>query len=171
MSATQLPALTPEEALLETARFVSVHAGQCLDAPSSLGWLATGAVLMAQQAAVLALNAAGDTIPSQVGASELLLRAASKDRVAPPCTLPFTSSARRDFDLLVEARNNFMHPRAMAFHVTGRTLARGLPVAANVVRHLVLTQPVLPDLIAPGAQSDLRDCLAGLDALAEFLSD
>lgn len=171
MTLTQLPVLSPEQALLETARFASVHAGQCLDVSESLGWLVTGTVLMAQQAAALALNASGDSIPEQVGASEILLRAGSKDRLASPYTLSFTSSARRDFDLLVEARNSFMHPRANSFHVTPRTLARGLPVAAGVVRHIVLTQPVVPDLVSPQGQHDLRDYLDALDALAEFLSE
>ncbi len=124
---------------------------------------------MAQQAAALALSAAGDSIPAQTGAAEILLRAASKDRLPAPCTLPFGASARRDFDLLVEARNGFMHPRALSWHVTPRTLARGLPVAANTVRHLILTQPVAPDLITPDAQANLQDYLEQIDALAEFL--
>ena len=126
---------------------------------------------MAQQAAAMALNAAGDTIPAQSGATEIVLRAASKDRLAAPYTLPFGSSARRDFELLVEARNGFMHPRALSWHIAPRTLARGLPVAAEIVRHLILTQPVLPDMIDPSAQASLQDCLEQIDALAEFLND
>ncbi len=166
---TRLSVLTPEHSLLETARFTCVHAGLCLDAPGSLPWLVTGAVLMSQQGAALALNAAGDAIPAQSGASELLLRAASKSRLAPPHTLPFGGSARRDFDLLVEARNSFMHPRAQTWHITPQTLARGLPVATRAVRHLIVTQPVMPDLIGPDAQNELQDCLEQIEALADFL--
>jgi len=126
---------------------------------------------MAQQAAAMALNASGDGIPAQAGATEIVLRAATKDRLPAPYTLPFGASARRDFELLVEARNGFMHPRALSWHVTPRTLARGLPVATDIVQHLILTQPVLPDMIDPSAQTSLRDCLEQIDALADFLSD
>jgi len=156
-------ALTPED--------TCVHAGLFPDAPGSAPWLVTGAVLIAQQACALALNAAGDAIPAQSGASELLLRAASKARLAPPHTLPFGSSARRDFDRLVEARNSFMHPRAQVWHITPQTLARGLPVATGTVRHLILTQPVMPDLIGSGAQGELQDCLEQIEVLAEFLGE
>lgn len=171
MSQTQLPALNAEDGLLETARFTAVHAGLFSDASGSLPWLVTGSVLMAQQAAALALNAGGDAIPAQVGATEILLRAASKDRFPAPYTLPLSSSARRDFDLLVESRNSFIHPRAISWHVTPRTLSRGLPVATGAVRHLILTQPVLPDLIAPQAQADLQDSLEQIEAVADFLAE
>ena len=171
MDRSRPPALTPEESLLDTARFSAAHAGLCLDAPDSLAWLVTGTVLLAQQAAALALKAAGDAIPAQVGAAEILLRAASKDRLTAPYTLPFGSGQRRDFDLLVVARNGFMHPRAGSWHVTSRTLARGLPVATGAVRHLILTQPILPDLISPAAQDGLQDCLEQIEAVAEFFRD
>ncbi len=126
---------------------------------------------MAQQAAAIALKAAGDGIPAQAGATEIVLRAASKDRLPVPYTLPFGSSNRRDFERLVEARNGFMHPRALSWHVTPQTLARGLPVAVNIVRHLVLTQPIVPDLIGVDEQTSLHDCLEQIAALADFLAD
>jgi hypothetical protein len=44
-------------------------------------------------------------------------------------------------------------------------------VAAGVVRHLILTQPVLNDLVAADQQGALRDGLAIIDSLAAFLDD
>ena len=63
-----------------------------------------------------------------------------------------------------------MHPRAEAWHVSDETLADGLPVATGAVRHLIVVQPVVPDLIAPDQVSALEDALAEIEALAEFLS-
>lgn len=171
MNDSHIPALTPEDSLLETARFAATHASLFSQVDSSPAWLVTGATLIAQQAAALALNSSGDSVPAKVGAAELLLRAANRDRLAAPYTLPFPNSARRDFDLLVEARNAFMHPRAQSWHVTPRTLSRGLPIATGAVRHLILTQPIVPDMISPDGADTLRDCLEQIEALALFLAD
>lgn len=122
---------------------------------------------MAQQAAALALKAADDTIPAQSGATELLLRAANKDRLPPPYTLPFGLAARQAFDRLVDARNTFMHPRGMVWFVSDDTLARGLPVATSTVRHLLLTQPIKPGLCAGPAA--LGTALSDIESLADFL--
>ncbi|MBR9833639.1 MAG: hypothetical protein GYB42_00235 [Alphaproteobacteria bacterium] len=166
-----LSALPPEEALVETAGFAAVHAGLCLDAPASLPWLVSASVLMAQQACALALKAAGDHVPTQAGATELLLRASARARLPAPHTLPFSGASRRSFDALVEARNAHMHPRAAIWHITPPTLARGLPAACDVVRHLILVQPVLPDMVSPTGQKALDEHLRGIEALAEFLGD
>ena len=163
--------MTPEAALLETVRFAAEHAEHYSDRQERAPWLVSAVVLAAQQAATIALRANGDSIPAQAGATELLLRAASKDRLAPPFTLPFGSGARQNFDRLVEARNAFMHPRGALWHVSDDTLVRGLPVATGIVRHLILTQPVLTDLVSPAEQETLRADLDAIDALAEFLSD
>ena len=163
--------MTPEAALCETVRFTAARSGLVAEMQRIDPWLVTGSVLMAQQACVLALRAAGDPIPEQAGATELLLRAATKDRLPAPFTLPFGASARQSFDRLVEARNSFMHPRGTLWHVSAHTLSRGLPVATGVVRHLILTQPVLNDLVAADEQGALRDGLATIDSLAAFLDD
>lgn len=163
--------MTPEAALVETVRFTAVHAGLYPDDETSAPWLVTGSVLMAQQAAAIALRAAGDSIPAQVGATELLLRAASKDRLPAPYTLPFGAAARQSFDRLVDVRNNFAHPRGITWFVSADTLTRGLPVALKSVRHLILTQPVLSDLISPDQQSLVKADLNAIDGFAEFLSD
>ena len=163
--------MTPEAALVETVRFTAVHAGRYPDDETSAPWLVTGSVLMAQQAAAIALRAAGDSIPAQVGATEILLRATSKDRLPAPFTLPFGAAARQSFDRLVEARNTFAHPRGITWFVSTDTLARGIPVALRTVQHLILTQPVLGDLVAPAEQDSLRNDLQTIDAFAEFLSD
>lgn len=163
--------MTPEAALIETVRFTAVHAGRYPDDEASAPWLVTGSVLMAQQAAAIALRAAGDSIPAQVGATELLLRAASKDRLPAPFTLPFGAAARQGFDRLVDARNSFAHPRGITWFVSAETLTRGLPVALNSVRHLILTQPVLSDLVSPDQQNVLKANLNAIADFAEFLSD
>ncbi|MEM9054924.1 MAG: hypothetical protein AAGB16_06325 [Pseudomonadota bacterium] len=160
--------MTPESTLTETVRFTAAHAGLQAEDAASAPWLVTGAVLMAQQAAAIALRAAGDSIPAQAGATELLLRAASRDRLPAPFTLPFGAAVRQSFDRLVEARNTFMHPRGMVWHVSQDTLARGLPVTTRIVRHLILTQPVLNDLVSPDQQEQIREGLSVIDAWAEF---
>lgn len=163
--------MTPEAALVETVRFTAVHAERYPDDEASAPWLVTGGVLMAQQASAIALRAAGDSIPAQVGATELLLRAASKDRLPAPFTLPFGAAARQGFDRLVEARNMFAHPRGTVWFVSTDTLARGIPVAVRTVRHLILTQPVLADLVPPADQDRVRSDLQAIEAFAEFLDD
>lgn len=168
---TQIPPLSPADQLIETARFCTAQADLALEAAGAAAWLCVGATSLAQQAAALALKAADDAIPAQAGAAELLLRAASKDRLPPPYTLPFSSGARRDFDRLVETRNSFMHPRGVTWHVSPQTLGRGLPVVVASVRHLVLVQPISRDLIPVSNQTGLSDSLSALTALAEFLTD
>ena len=161
--------MTPEAQLCDTVNVTLSRFGLCVTDPPFDPWVVVGGVLMAQQAAVIALRAAGDTIPAQAGGTELLLRAASKDRLPAPFTLPFGSKARHDFDRLVEARNAFMHPRGTLWHVSSDTLVRGLPVATRTVRHLILTQPVLADLVSPDQQNQLDDDLSAINASAEFL--
>ena len=163
--------MTPEAALVETVRFAAVHAGRYPDDETSAPWLVTGSVLMAQQAAAISLRAAGDSIPAQVGATELLLRAASKDRLPAPFTLPFGTTARQEFDRLVEARNTFAHPRGLTWFVSADTLARGIPVALQSVRHLILTQPVLNDLVSPDQQRTMRSDLTLIDSVLEFVGE
>ncbi len=163
--------MTPESQLCETVKVTMSRFGVCVTETAYDPWVVTGGVLMAQQAAVLALRAAGDTIPAQAGGTELLLRAASKDRLPAPFTLPFGASARKSFDRLVEARNAFMHPRGETWAISAEMLARGMPIAAGVVRHLILTQPVLGDLVPPGEQDELRSDLQAIDAFSNFLND
>lgn len=163
--------MTPEAQLLDTVGFTLSRFGLCVTEEAYDPWVVTGGVLMAQQAAVIALRAAGDTIPAQAGGTELLLRAASKDRLPAPFTLPFSAAARHAFERLVEARNAFMHPRGVTWYVSADTLARGMPVATKVVRHLILTQPVLNNLVSPSEQDRLREDLKAIDDFADFLND
>lgn len=163
--------MTPESILAETALFSAVHARRYAEDDASAPWLVISSVLMVQQAATLALRAAGDSIPAQVGATELALRAASRDRLPSPFTLPFGAAARQGFDRLVEARNTFMHPRGLSWFVSKDTLSRGLPVATSSVRHLLHTQPVLEDLVSPEQWESIAGGLEELESLAEFLSD
>ncbi len=163
--------MTPETALRDTVNFTMSRFGLCVTEATFDPWVVTGGVLMAQQAAVLALRAAGDAIPAQAGGTELLLRAASKDRLPAPFTLPFGAATRQSFDRLVDARNAFMHPRGTLWHVSADTLSRGMPVATGAVRHLILTQPVLTDLVPPTVQEELRESLKAIDTFSEFLEN
>ena len=88
-------ALNKEETLVETVRFTAAHAALYPDHSQSAPWLVVGAVLMAQQAAALALVSAGDGVPEQAGATELVLRAGARTRLHPPFTLPMPMSACR----------------------------------------------------------------------------
>ncbi|MEL7539824.1 MAG: hypothetical protein AAGJ51_02880 [Pseudomonadota bacterium] len=163
--------MTPEAQLLDTVGVTMSRFGLCVTEEAYDPWVVTGGVLMAQQAAVIALRAAGDSIPAQAGGTELLLRAASKDRLPAPFTLPFGAAARHSFDRLVDARNAFMHPRGVTWFVSAQTLMSGMPVATKVVRHLILTQPILNNLVSPAEQERLRSDLQAIDAFAEFLED
>lgn len=171
MSSHVLPSISAEAALSETVRFAAIQADMALDRADALPWLVTSAVLASQQAAALALRAVGDDIPEQVGATEILLRAANTARLPAPFTLPLTASDRRDFELLVEARNAAAHPRGRAWHITARTLGRGLPVASRSVRHLVLVQPPIPDLVGAEQAASIEDGLQAIEALAMFLGE
>lgn len=163
--------MTPEAQLLDTVGVTMSRFGLCVTEDAYDPWVVIGGVLMAQQAAVIALRAAGDTIPAQAGGKELLLRAASKDRLPAPFTLPFGAAAQHAFDRLVDARNAFMHPRGVTWYVSANTLQYGMPVATKVVRHLMLTQPILNNLVSPAEQERLRSDLQAIDAFAEFLGD
>ena len=161
--------MTPESALTETVARAARAAVAFPDDETVAPWLVVGGVLAAQQAAALALRASGDSIPAQSGATELLLRAARKDRLPPPYTLPFSSAARLSFDRLVEARNTYMHPRGVTWFVSQDTLTRGLPVICTTIRHLVLTQPVLTDLVSPEQGGQIEEGLQDIAALASFI--
>jgi len=161
--------MTPEAQLLDTVGVTQSRFGLCVTDDVYDPWVVTGGVLMAQQAAVIALRAAGDSIPAQAGGTELLLRAASKDRLPAPFTLPFSAAARHDFERLVDARNAFMHPRSVTWFIRAETLARGMSVATKAVRHLILTQPILNNLVSPAEQDRLREDLKAMDAFSEFL--
>jgi len=166
---TVFSAISPEKALVKTLLSSGYYARHCLDQHDYLPWLNVTAVLAAQQAAALALSAVGDLIPEQSGATEILLRATSPARLPPPYTLNLSATNRRAFDGLVAARNAFMHPRARPWHMTALTLSRGLPVVCDAVRHLVIIQPAVPDMIAPSDVAIIETQMADLDALAAFL--
>ncbi|MEM1152082.1 MAG: hypothetical protein AAGI03_16320 [Pseudomonadota bacterium] len=162
--------MSPQEQLLQTADFAAAQARLVPDLREARPWLVISSVLLAQQAAALALNLAGDAIPRQVGATELLLRAASRDRLPPPHTLAFSGRARLDFDRLNETRNALMHPRGLPLPVGDETLARGLPVVAAIARQLLLVQPFDGLDLPVDAVARLRFSLEELEALAEYLA-
>ena len=162
--------MTPCAALTETARFCADQAMMCGEghAPAR-PFLVTGLVLMAQQAASLALKEAGDLIPAQTGATELLLRCASPKHLPQPCTLPFEADRRRRFDQLVERRNAFMHPRGMDWIIADPCLSDGLDTVGFITDHLHLTQPVNAACLSAPQRAALEDALDICMHLASFL--
>jgi hypothetical protein len=163
--------LSPEVQLVATLRRASGWADTCLESREDVPVLVCDMVLAAQQAAALALCAVGDRIPEQAGATELLLRAASPARLPAPYTLPLPRSMRRDFEALVAARNAIMHPRGACWQILPMPLSAGLKASLAIIRHLILIQPVLADLVSPQQGEAITRDLVAVDALAEFLDD
>lgn len=163
--------LLAEEQLSATLKRAAAHAECCLEHPSELPALVCDVVLAAQQAAALSLSAVGDRIPDKAGTTELLLRAANVNRLPAPFTLSLSRSRRQDFEALVTARNEVMHPRGLAWHIRTDALAAGLVACTEVIRHLTVTQPVVPDLVSPAQRPDLLTSLDTLEALADFLDE
>lgn len=160
--------LSAEASLVEAVTFTSMATGMSWHINSLAPMMVTGAALMAQQAAAIALRAAGDIIPAQAGATELVLRAANRERLPPPHTLPFQSEARHAFDRMVAARNKFMHPRGESWEVAPAVLGRGLMTSVRIVRHLILIQPILPDLIPARDQKEFASDLQIIDDFGDF---
>ena len=162
--------MTPYEALIATAKFTSIQAQQTGEAVTEVRpFLVTGLVLLAQQAASLALHHAGDRIPAQSGATELILRAATPKHLPQPYTLPFDREARQAFDRLVERRNAFMHPRGLSWTISDLDLATGLETVRAIVQHLLEVQVVDESLSEWGQRAELRDALENFDSLAAFI--
>ncbi len=74
----------------------------------------------------------------------------------------------RAFERVVAARNDVMHPRPAPRAIDGSVLPAGLNVAVNLVRHLVLTQPVRPSSVTPEAGALIHDALRQVDTGVDF---
>lgn len=74
--------------LADTTKFTASHAGMVPEVDSSLPWLVTGAVLMVQQAAIMALSEAGAELPLMPGPNELVARIADATVLEQPFTAP-----------------------------------------------------------------------------------
>lgn len=163
--------MSPQDALLGTATFTAKQArlsgeGQATARP----FLVLGSVLLTQQAASLSLLAAGDIIPAQAGATELVLRAAHPRHLPPPYTLPFAPAARQRFDQLIIRRNAFMHPRGLPWQIGDTQLAGGLSAVCKILTHLLITQPISSDLLPAADLREVELCLGDIAALAQFLA-
>ena len=162
--------MSPQDALTGTAAFTAQHAGHYGDGDSAKApFLVLGAVLIAQQAVSLSLLAAKDTIPSQTGATGLILRAANPKHLPTPYTLPFDRDARQAFGHLVLKRNAFMHPRGHAWIIADVDLAAGLRVVCRILDHLLITQPLHSGLLTEIQLPAIEGALADILALVEFL--
>ncbi|WP_084399351.1 hypothetical protein [Henriciella aquimarina] len=152
----------------DTARFTAVHAALAPEDETSVPWLLTGAVLMVQQVATLALAEAGAELPAMPGPSELVARVANKDHLAQPYTAPLKPADHRAFQAIVEARNSVMHPGADGLSVDRAGLPEGLLVAAGLVRHLILTQPVRPSMVGAEQAASIRESLTLIETSVDF---
>lgn len=160
------PSLTDQ--IAETAKFTAVHAGLVSEDEASLAWLVTGAVLMVQQACVLSLSEAGAELPLMPGPGELVARVSDPAVLEQPYTAPMKSGDHRAFERVVAARNDVMHPKPAGLAVDAAVLPDGLIVAAKLVRHLVLTQPVRPSSVTPAAATALDNALKQVETGVEF---
>lgn len=154
--------------LADTAKFTASHAGMVPEVDSSLPWLVTGAVLMVQQAAIMALSEAGTELPLMPGPNELVARIADETVLEQPFTAPMKPADHRAFEHVVAARNDVMHPRPTGTKVDAVRLPDGLMVAVGLVRHLALTQPVRRFMVGEADQAILRDALGQIETSVSF---
>lgn len=152
----------------DTARFTAVHAALVSEDEASLPWLVTGAVLMAQQACVLALSEAGAEIPVMPGPAELVARVADPTVLAQPYTAPLKPAEHRAFETLAGARNRVMHPAPGGLDVEASALPAGLLVAVKLVRHLVITQPVRPGVTGLDETGAISGALGQIETGLDF---
>jgi len=152
----------------ETARFTAVHAALAPEDEASVPWLLTGAVLMVQQAATMALSEAGAELPVMAGPGELVARVANADYLAQPYTAPMKPDHHRALDAVIAARNSFMHPKPAGLALDMAGLPAGLDVAVGLVRHLVLTQPVRPSMVGQPQAASIRHSLELVETSVDF---
>ena len=154
--------------LADTAKFASTHAIMVIETETSLPWLVTGAVLMVQQACVMALSEAGAELPAMPGPGELVARAADPAYLEQPFTAPLRPDDHRAIEWVVAARNDVMHPRAKGLNLDARPLPQGLLACTKLVRHLVITQPVRPSMMDGHDAVVVNDALALIETSADF---
>ncbi|MEQ9314501.1 MAG: hypothetical protein RLN72_01540 [Henriciella sp.] len=152
----------------ETARFTAVHAALVTEDEASLTWLVTGAVLMVQQAAVLALSEAGADLPVLPGPGELVARVADPADLPQPYTAPLKPEDHRALDRIIAARNDVMHPKPGDLGLHAEDLPDGLMVAVKLVRHLMLTQPVRPSMVEQGDAAEMSHSLDLIESSVDF---
>lgn len=152
----------------ETARFTAVHAALVTEDEASLNWLVTGAVLMVQQASVLALSEAGADLPVLPGPGELVARVADPANLPQPYTAPMKPEDHRALERVVAARNDVMHPKPGGLGLRAEDLPDGLVIAVKLVRHLLLTQPVRPSMVEAGDAAALAHSLDLIESSVDF---
>lgn len=152
----------------EAARFTAVHAALAPEDESSVPWLLTGAVLMVQQSATLALAEAGAELPAMPGPGELVARIANADCLAQPYTAPVKPEHHRAFDAVIAARNSFMHPKPDGLALEAASLPAGLQVSVDLVRHLILTQPVRPSMVGDAHAASISHSLELVETSVDF---
>lgn len=152
----------------QTARFTAVHAALVPDDESSAPWLVTGAVLLVQQAATLALSEADAELPVMPGPGELAVRTADAQHLPQPYTAPLKPEAFRALEAVIAARNRVMHPHPAGLELEVATLPDGLFVASRLVRHLILTQPVRPSMVSESHAKSIRESLRLMETSVDF---
>ena len=87
--------------LADTAKFTSTHAILVVETETSLPWLVTGAVLMVQQACVMALSEAGAELPAMPGPGELVARVSDPAFLEQPYTAPLRPEDHRAIERVI----------------------------------------------------------------------
>ncbi|RIJ24212.1 hypothetical protein D1224_08210 [Henriciella barbarensis] len=154
--------------LADTAKFTSTHAILVVETETSLPWLVTGAVLMVQQACVMALSEAGAELPAMPGPGELVARVSDAAFLEQPYTAPLRPEEHRAIERVIAARNDVMHPRPKGLSLDARALPEGLFTCTKLVRHLAITQPVRPSMMDGHDLVVIQDALGLIDTSADF---
>ncbi|MGB3627468.1 MAG: hypothetical protein WA989_16680 [Henriciella sp.] len=152
----------------ESARFTAVHAALVSDDQTSVTWLVSGAILMVQQACVLALSEAGADMPAMPGPNELVVRVADPAILPQPYTAPMKPDDHRALERVVAARNDVMHPRPGGLHLEADMLPDGVLTAVKLVRHLLLTQPVRPSMVEASDAAAVSHSLELIESSVDF---
>ncbi|MEM7767313.1 MAG: hypothetical protein AAF253_07470 [Pseudomonadota bacterium] len=175
------------------ALMAGVRAGVALAAQpeQAPGWQAVGLVLALQGALALALTGydtadpaaildrgngrpeggpgigpeigAGDTPARLAPVSLLLRRAGSEDHLSDPERLALSRSQRKALDRLLDHRNRQLHPLTPGAASDPDDIASALPVAVEVLRHLLFEAPAFDPGRHPLDLVHIRDQLRRLD--------
>lgn len=184
---------SPRRELLDAARFTAAHAGLVADDPASARWLTVGAVLIAQNACVAALEGAGAVEAARrttalwkprragdveagapkatVGLLELLARVSDPVVLPQPFVLPYSAEDRVKAERLMALRNLFLHTPPGETELDLSDLPDLVSLACRIAMHLAVTQPSFaPDGWARDAEA-LRADLAYIETSMAFLRD
>lgn len=161
-------AVDTREDLLESVRFMAVHAGLVVDDRTSARWLVIGAVMAAQAAAIRALSEAPMEDGSRRNPLFLIKQCCDEKRLRPPFTLTLSNADLARLKGLIEARNAFIHPPNAGWTLDLAPLPRGVSAVTKVVRHLATVQPTASARLGEGERESLDGALDHIDTAMDF---